>query len=221
MIINKINGHKYIGMSNNIERRINEHKNKSFSSNKKDDLNKVLYKAIRKYGWDNFDWVILEECPNDKLKEREIYWIDHYNTYKDRNHYNETPGGDMPGKNTVHVGEEHGRSILTEKEVIFCRKEYSKGTRSREIYDKYFENKIPYSSFLKMWHGKTWKHIMPEVFKNNPHKGKYTQKDCQIINELYKKSGLSLNQFQKTDECYVGYGTLYKMIHTPEFYNGK
>lgn len=20
-----------------------------------------------------------------------------------------------------------------------------------------------------MWHGKTWKHIMPEVFENNPH----------------------------------------------------
>lgn len=36
---------------------------------------------------------------------------------------------------------------------------------------------------------------MPEVFEHNPHRGKYTAKDRDTIVELYKASGLSLNQF--------------------------
>lgn len=55
-----------------------------------------------------------------------------------------------------------------------------------------------------MWHGQTWKHIMPEVFEHNPHR--------DIIRALYEESGLSLTAFQKTKECYVGYGTLWKII---------
>lgn len=220
MIKNKLNGHMYIGLSKNIEKRIKDHFF-HVNSERKDNKNKALYNAIKKYGKDNFEWSILEECEQDQLKEKEIYWIKYYNTYEDKNHYNETPGGDLPGKNTVHLGEEHGMAKLTNEQVIFCRKEYQKGSRSRDIWNEYFQNVIPYEGFLKMWHGKTWKHIMPEVFENNPHRGKYTAKDRDIIVELYKNSNLSLNQFQKTEECYVGYGTLYKMVHQPEFYDRK
>ena len=176
-ITNKINGNSYIGMSKNIERRINEHKNLAFNSKRGSDKRKALYQAIRKYGFDNFSLEILEECSEESLKTREIYWIEYYNTYHDRRHYNETPGGDYPGEKTIHKGSSHGMAILTEKEVILCREAYQKGKRSREIYDKFFNTKISYDSFLKMWHGQTWKHIMPEVFNNNPHKGKYTIKD--------------------------------------------
>ncbi len=62
---------------------------------------------------------------------------------------------------------------------------------------------------------------MPEVFKNNPHRAKYGAADRDIIVQLFKESGLSLSAFSKTEECYVGYGTLYRMVHEPEFYNGK
>jgi hypothetical protein len=43
---------------------------------------------MRKYGRENFSFQILEECSEDKLAEREIYWINKLNTYK--NGYNET-----------------------------------------------------------------------------------------------------------------------------------
>lgn len=72
-----------------------------------------------------------------------------------------------------------------------------------------------------MWHGLTWKHVMPEVFNNNPHKGKYTEEDCKTINLLFEQSGMTVSSFSKTKECFVGYGTLYKMIHNPDFYKGK
>ena len=223
-ITNKINGHSYIGMSKNIEKRWSDHKTKAYTSNREDDKRKVLYIAIRKYGVENFDFEILEECPvNDieYMKSREVYWIKYYNTYEDKNHYNETPGGDIPGKNTVHLGEEHGMARLTEEDVISCRKCYKEGKRSRNIYNKYFSDKITYAGFGKMWHGRTWKHIMPEVFETIPHKSKMTEKDRNEIVKKFKESGMTISKYVKTSECPVGYGTLYKMVHNPDFYKGK
>ena len=220
-IINKVNGHMYIGLSKNIEKRIKDHYSHGLNGQRKDDMNKPLYQAFKKYGFDNFEWNILEECEEHLLKEREIYWIKYYNTYEDKKHYNITPGGDLPGGNTLHLGEEHGMAKLTTEDVIFCRKEYAKGSRSRNVYNAFFTNKISYSGFLRMWHGKTWKHIMPEIFQNNPHKAKYSATDRDTIVSLFQNSGLTLSAFSKTQECYVGYGTLYNMVHNPTFYDNK
>jgi group I intron endonuclease len=222
-ITNKINGHSYIGLSKNIERRFSDHKNKAFNSNKDEDKNKVLYKAFRKYGLDNFNFEIIEECSEDLLKEREIYWIKYYNTYLDKNHYNETPGGDLPGLKNVLQGEKHGMAKLTEEDIIFCRKAYQQGKRSREIWETYFYEKILYSGFLRMWHGRTWTHVMPEVFRKNPHPSKYGEKDCEIINSLWEenKNKMSFRQFTDSELCYVGYGTAWNMINCPEKYQGK
>lgn len=222
--VNKINGHMYIGLTNNPQRRYDEHWFSANNPNHK-DYNQAIHKALRKHGKENFEFNILEDNIPDEnkqlLKEKEIYWIAKLNTYQNREHYNETPGGDLPGFNTIHLGENHGMAKLTEDDVIFCRQEYKKGSRSRDIHTQYFKDKIKYSGFLRMWHGQTWKHIMPEVFNTNPHKAKYGEKDRDIICALYKESGLSLRAFSQMQKCYVGYGTLWKMINTPEFYDGK
>lgn len=222
MYKNKINGHMYIGLASNPQRRYSEHKNAALNPNS-DEYDYPIHAAIRKYGLENFDFIILEDNLSsvEKMKEREQYWIKYYNTYEDRAHYNQTPGGDCVGEKSIHRGEEHGMAKLTEKDVIFCRECYQKGLRSRDIWNKYFSEKITYVGFLRMWHGKTWKHIKPEVFNFNPHRGNYTAADRDIITALYRQSGLTLNQFQKTKECYVGYGTLYKMVHDPSFYDNK
>jgi hypothetical protein len=62
---------------------------------------------------------------------------------------------------------------------------------------------------------------MPETFNCNPHRSKYGKEDRDYLVELYKESRMSFNSFSKTKECYVGYGTIYKMINNPDFYNGK
>lgn len=219
--VNKLNGHMYIGLTRNLKRRDSDHVSASRNPNNK-DYNNAFHQALRKYGRENFDLNILEDnIEDDKLKDREIYWIKHFNTYEDRQHYNETPGGDMPGRNTVHIGEDHGRALLTEKDVIFCREKYREGCRSRDIYETYFKDKIAWSGFLRMWHGKTWKYVMPEVFEHIPHKGAYTAADRDEIRKRFRKSKLPLYKFVQTEECFVGYGTLYKMIHYPHFYDGK
>lgn len=85
-------GGKYIGLTTQLEEmRWAQHCQKAFNKNSQEYFSK-LNQAIRLYGGENFTLTILEECPDEKLPEREIYWINHYNTYY--NGYNETLGGE-------------------------------------------------------------------------------------------------------------------------------
>lgn len=75
---------------------------------------------------------------------------------------------------------------LTTEEVIQCRIWYREGKRSHNIWEEYFSDKINYNGFQKMWCGKTWKHIMPEVFNNNPHpRQKITPEIAEQIRDMY------------------------------------
>ena len=79
----------YIGQTTTtLEERIKHHKS---SYNIKDYH---FYYAIRKYGWNDFEWEVVEDNINDItiLNKREKYWIEYYNSYE--NGYNSTRGGD-------------------------------------------------------------------------------------------------------------------------------
>jgi group I intron endonuclease len=92
-IQNKINQKRYIGQSTNIYNRWEVHR-RELNSNKK-VYNKYLQNSWNKYGEENFEFSILEECDKDKLNEREIYWIEFYNTFSKRNKgFNKTRGGE-------------------------------------------------------------------------------------------------------------------------------
>lgn len=89
---NNINGKIYIGQAIHIYRRYNAHKN-SASNPYSNVYNYPLYRAIRKYGFDNFSFDILEECDADMLDDREIYWIAQYRSFDPEIGYNLTRGG--------------------------------------------------------------------------------------------------------------------------------
>ena len=78
-ITNLVNGKMYIGQSIDIYKRWKEHNNIAFRTTSK-SYNYPLYKAIRKYGIDNFKFEIIEECSIEKLNDKEIYYINKYNT---------------------------------------------------------------------------------------------------------------------------------------------
>lgn len=87
-IENKINGNNYIGKTySTIKERWKEHLKESRQDRSKD---RPLYRAINKYGIGNFQILEVEYCEN--LEEREKYWIQEFDTYK--NGYNATLGGD-------------------------------------------------------------------------------------------------------------------------------
>lgn len=114
-IKNKINGKIYIGQSINIPRRWGDHKKRS-GSNLKENQDNILYKAIRKYGLENFDFIIIEECNKEKLDEREIYWIKKHNSTDKNKGYNISLGGSggvTPVKITEREVEEIRRLLLT------------------------------------------------------------------------------------------------------------
>lgn len=90
-IENLINGKCYIGQAVNIQKRWNVHKNVYIKEN---DIayNYPLYRAFRKYGIDNFDFAVLEECRVEDLNTKEVEYIKQYDSFFSG--YNQTLGGD-------------------------------------------------------------------------------------------------------------------------------
>ena len=86
-IQNLINNNCYIGQSKNIELRWKEHKKN------KGCLKYPLYLAFQKYKLENFSFEIVEECSQELLNEKEIYWIKKFDSYF--NGYNQTLGGNQ------------------------------------------------------------------------------------------------------------------------------
>lgn len=89
-IENLVNGKIYIGQSKHIKQRWSEHK-KELKTNR--HTNKYLQRAWNKYGENNFAHIVLEECDEDLLDEREKYYIELYNSFNSDVGYNLTDGG--------------------------------------------------------------------------------------------------------------------------------
>lgn len=84
-ITNKVNNKSYIGQTRySLEFRWRQHQHK------KD--NTYFHNAIKKYGADNFELSVLEECDVEQLNSREIFYIAKYNTFQEG--YNLTIGGE-------------------------------------------------------------------------------------------------------------------------------
>ena len=87
-ITNDVNQKIYIGKTeNSIEKRFKEH---CWDASRERNEKRPLYNAMRKYGIEHFHIELIEETDNPE--EREIYWIEKKQSFK--NGYNATIGGD-------------------------------------------------------------------------------------------------------------------------------
>jgi len=81
MTVNLINNKKYIGADS-------KNNPKYFGSGR------IIKKAIKKYGIENFNKIILEECNTlEELFNREKYWINFFDATNNDNFYNLLSGG--------------------------------------------------------------------------------------------------------------------------------
>lgn len=218
---NKINGKIYIGLSINIENRYRQHLYDAEHLEER-RCSGIDY-AIKKYGIENFDFQIIEECSPDELNDREKYWINFYDSYN--NGYNRTIGG-----NSLK-GENHPRAILTEKEVWDIREQYGKGIKRSIVFAPYLEKGISERCLKKVWDCQTWVDVHSDVYTEENkliHKKQTGHTEDQIgLNSLDRaikqpeidamcedfKNGLSINAIAK--KYHRDNGTVKKYIENP------
>ena len=94
-ITNKINNKIYIGQTTKtIEQRFEKHWKEALYQAEGNRPENYFHNALLKYGKENFYIELLEECSSlEQLNDREIYWIDFYNSTNHDIGYNLMPGG--------------------------------------------------------------------------------------------------------------------------------
>lgn len=117
-ITNLINNKCYIGQSKDIERRWRNERSRANQPSSV-EYDKLLCRAFRKYGIENFSWEILEECDVELLNEREEYWANYYNSY-------------IPyGYNVARCGSQN--AIIVPEEIALIRQLLIEGYTNHEI----------------------------------------------------------------------------------------
>lgn len=124
-ITNQINGKVYIGQTSKIDptKRWNEHRHAVIDPDQKE---RPLYRAMRKYGIDNFKFEVIEtvyEEDHTTLNQREQYYIKKYNSFlysDDSNGYNLTLGGD-------------GHALIDEQEQLEIIKLYQEKQNIQDV----------------------------------------------------------------------------------------
>ena len=156
MITNEINGKVYVGKTEeSIQKRFVEH----CKDSKKDRCkNRPLYRAMNKYGCENFTVSLLEETDQPELREE--FWIDQKKSY--HNGYNATRGGD--GKkyldyeliyNTyckiqnatktakiLGISSDTVRNVVSKKDKVLSSAEVVKATFSKAIVQSTLDGQI-------------------------------------------------------------------------------
>lgn len=117
---NKINGKSYIGQTIDYRSRLWQHR-RCYEKENCD-----FHDAIKEFGFDNFEWEILETCQEKEDAERlEKYYIEKYDSY--RNGYNMNKGG---------VGGHNSKSVVClTLEGIFVKRYDSAGEAEKDGFN--------------------------------------------------------------------------------------
>lgn len=152
--INKIDGKVYIGKTKSgLEIRKIKHK----SAAKANRINSYFYKAIRRYGWNNFQWEIIDSHQNSEvLNQLERLYISKYESNYSHSGYNLTEGGEgtsgyQCSKETREkISQNHGRGMLGKTHSKKTRKKISIGHQKGEFPGAYY--KVKYlNPWCKVW----------------------------------------------------------------------
>lgn len=200
--INYPNGKIYIGLSNDIKRRMMEHNSPHNGIIKKPQPCDL---AIKKYG--RIEEIEILQIVQDIniLSEREEYWIKYYDANNREVGYNITAGGENV------AGENNPRAVFSNKDILDIRKRRFQGERKKDVYKEYRDRS--FGTFENIWLGRTAPHIGKQFIipaneisrqeyssianrGQNNNKAKLTEKDVLSIRERYD-SGESINDIYK------------------------
>lgn len=202
---NNINHKIYIGQSCSVETRYNQHFH-NHKNEKTHDYNTKFYRALRKYGFDNFTFSILEQKESyskEELNELERKWVAYYNSYE--NGYNSNRGGE----NVTERGEEHPMAKLTNQQVLEIKKLLATTLISQDDIAKKYN--ISPASIVHINNGQNWgflggynypirsQGVMRAGSKNA--KAVFTDEEVNIIRQRYvNESGRNIYKDYE-DKC--------------------
>lgn len=219
---NMMNNKWYIGQSTDINRRLKNYGNLSCKSQPK------IYNAIVKYGYQNFEKVILEQCDPDVhiLNEKEPIWIKKYNSME--NGYNLRAGGDSggrpseetckkisksnTGKTTSNVSKERMRvAKLGKKLTIEHVENISKGNTGKTRTQEFCEHMSVIRTGMvfseehcaNIAKSKTGT-IMSEEIKEKMRKSQQKRRLSPVSEETRKKSSISAKMRELKKRIMVG-----------------
>ena len=186
LIKNLINNKCYVGQSIKLRKRLFVH-NKNIRNN----ADYPIYKAINKYGIDNFEYIVLEQIIDklelqelkSKLDNLEKYYIEKYDSYK--NGYNQTIGGDSGILEYVITDEqrnkisEHANPKLYNLPSPFKKEIYEYVITDLESNFLFRGNSNDCAQYFNI--GEKY---FKKIIKESPYKNKYY---IHILNKEYKE----------------------------------
>lgn len=207
-IINIIDKKVYIGQSIHLSKRKKEHF-KDLELNK--HANRHLQYAFNKYGKENFLFEILERCEESELDDREIYYINLYNSTNCICGYNIRDGGAKGS-----FGDETKEKLMRKKmgipeNIVFeIKRELAEGKTRIEVKNKYNITQAAIDSIANV---KTYIYINSQVneklkelaSKNNESRNKNILrflKDGLTVSEISRQLNLSVSIVEKVKYSY-------------------
>ena len=169
----------YIGQScQSLEKRMHQHLCRATTNY---DPNNHFHNAIRKYGFLDFEFEVIEDniTSQEVLNEKEKYWIEYYNSYYDG--YNSTFGGDAGIRRDDKIITALFREGYTTKEICEITG-YSCGT----IYESYKVNGLRE--------------------ENNQRKNEQTRERCSEPVEQYTLAGEYIKTFASATDAGKEFG---------------
>ena len=146
----KFDGRVYIGQTiKHLGRRIAEHKHSS-----KNPKYNHFRGAIKKYGFENFEWEIIKECPSkEQLDSQEILFIELFDSTNPEKGFNLKSGGSY-GKHTEETKKIISEGKIAEKNAMFGKNPWNKGIKltdehKNKIKTKFKKGQIPWNKGKK------------------------------------------------------------------------
>lgn len=235
-IVNIVTNKFYIGSSKNIEYRWKRH---LYFLNKNNHDNVYLQNSYNKYGKDSFKIEVVEETVLDKLKERELFYLNTFKPFgkKGYNILKEATGGDtltyhpflQEIKNKMSQSKKNKYKNMTEEERNLFLKRMTGGNHPN--FGNKYSNKRKKNISKRV--EKYWKEntVLKEKLRNRQtgsNNSFYGKKHSLQTLELYKKRGckkivingvLYNSKKEACEKLKINDSTCWYRLQSPKFIN--
>lgn len=210
---NIFNNKCYIGQSINLENRYKAHK-RNYNNPKINSYNTIFYRALRKYGFKNFKYEILEQSENftkEELNQLEIFYINYYNSFREG--YNMNLGGNFTSS----------EKKLNSEKVLKIKWDIIKTDKTFTQIAEEYNVKISLISLINT--GKVWNYIgnfkYPLRKTTSARKGKNNGMakitDNEVMNIRKKFVYSDLNTIYKEYKNILSFSEIKKIVYGQQF----